>query len=296
MPLLQCRGPFLRDRFNIPYSTEFLTNQNIQNIKTIKIDFIYKSNNLQYSCHSPYYYFKKFKLDCLANLRVSIFLLHLIGLCKCSRAFCWLAFKSFFSIKCKEYRIATKRSYLPIRKIINIQYSAEWLLKTYSKRIVNSINFCLSIQMTTLWRKLQLAANQESTGRWQFKGAVSRDDGWDEALKYKNKPGLIVANPFARYANGINKLIFNSKLKEYFIDKLNAILYVLVYCVRTATLLIELSLMIKRIILVFNSNILSCALIYCIYTFCYISHIKETVSRDFRPPFFFINRWPLGPW
>jgi hypothetical protein len=22
---------------------------------------------------------------------------------------------------------------------------------------------------------------------------------------------------------------------------------------------------------------------------------KETVSRDFRPPFFFINRWPLGP-
>jgi hypothetical protein len=24
--------------------------------------------------------------------------------------------------------------------------------------------------------------------------------------------------------------------------------------------------------------------------------LKETVSRDFRPPFFFINRWPLGPW
>jgi hypothetical protein len=23
---------------------------------------------------------------------------------------------------------------------------------------------------------------------------------------------------------------------------------------------------------------------------------KETVSRDFRPPVFFINRWPLGPW
>jgi hypothetical protein len=27
-----------------------------------------------------------------------------------------------------------------------------------------------------------------------------------------------------------------------------------------------------------------------------VNHIKETVSRDFRPPVFFINRWPLGPW
>jgi hypothetical protein len=25
------------------------------------------------------------------------------------------------------------------------------------------------------------------------------------------------------------------------------------------------------------------------------TNIKETVSRDFRPQFFFINRWPLGP-
>jgi hypothetical protein len=30
--------------------------------------------------------------------------------------------------------------------------------------------------------------------------------------------------------------------------------------------------------------------------YCYFNILNETVSRDFRPQFFFINRWPLEPW